>query len=63
MSTHVARAALHRPEMNSSGHGAGELRQSQRGAGGVTLPRGIRATLYGVGALLWLSGAVWLVLH
>ena len=63
MSTHVARAALHRPEMNGSGPGTGEVRQPQRGAGGATLPRGIRATLYGVAALLWVSGAVWLVLH
>ena len=49
--------------MNSSGHGTGELQQLHRGARGVTLPRGIRATLYAVGALLWVSGALWLVLH
>ena len=49
--------------MNGSGPGTGEVRQPQRGAGGATLPRGIRATLYGVAALLWVSGAVWLVLH
>jgi len=62
VSTHVARAPLHRPE-NSSGHGTAELRQPYRGVGGVRLPLGIRATLYGVGALLWVSGAAWLVLH
>jgi hypothetical protein len=26
-------------------------------------PRGLRAAIYGIGALLWLSGALWLVLH
>jgi hypothetical protein len=49
--------------MSRSGHGTGELRQPRLRAAGVTLPRGIRATLYGVGALLWVSGTVWLVLH
>jgi hypothetical protein len=59
----VARAALHRPEMNRSGQGSGELGTRERTAGGVRLPRVLRATLYAVGALLWASGAVWLVLH
>jgi hypothetical protein len=30
---------------------------------GVRLQHVLRAALYGVGALLWVSGAVWLVLH
>jgi hypothetical protein len=59
----MARAALHRPEIDSSGHGTGELNKRDRGAAGVPLPRILRATLYGVAALLWASGAVWLVLH
>jgi len=49
--------------MNPSGHGTGELGKHDQGAGAVPPPRVLRATLYGVGALLWLSGAVWLVLH
>ena len=56
-------AALRRPEMNSTGQGRGALSKPERGATGVRLPRVLRATLYGVGALLWLSGAVWVVLH
>ena len=59
----MARAALHRPEINRSGHGAAELGKRDRGAGGVPLPRVLRATLYGVGTVLWLTGAVWFVLH
>jgi hypothetical protein len=49
--------------MNGSGQGRGELSKPERGTAGVRLPRVLRATLYGVGALLWVSGAVWLVLH
>ena len=56
-------AVLRRPEMNGTGQGRGELRKPERGAAGARLPRVLRATLYGVGALLWVSGAVWLVLH
>ena len=63
MSARVARAALHRPEMNRSGQGTGELGKRNQGAGAAPLPRGLRAAVYGVGALLWLSGAAWLVLH
>jgi len=59
----MARAALHRPEMNRSGQGSGELGKRDRATTGVPLPRLLRATLYGVGALLWVSGAMWLVLH
>jgi hypothetical protein len=59
----VARAVLHRLEMNRAGHGTGELSKRDRAAAGVALPRILRATLYSVGALLWVSGAVWLVLH
>ena len=57
----MARAALHRPEMNGSGQGAGEI--STRSGPRATLPRPLRVATYGVGALLWLSGAAWLVLH
>lgn len=56
-------AALRRPEMNGTGQGRGELGKPERGAAGARPPRVLRATLYGVGALLWVSGAVWLVLH
>ena len=56
-------AVLRRPEMNGTGQGRGELGKPERGAVGARLPRVLRATLYGVGALLWVSGAVWLVLH
>ena len=49
--------------MNRSGQGGRELGNRDRAAVGVPLPRVLRATLYGVGALLFLSGAVWLVLH
>ena len=59
----MKRSALHRPEMDRSGQGSGELGKRDRAAGAVPLPRVVRVTLYGVGALLWLSGAVWLVLH
>lgn len=59
----MKRPALHRPEMDHSGQGSGELAKRDRVAGAVPLPRVVRASLYGVGALLWLSGAVWLVLH
>jgi hypothetical protein len=57
----MARAALRRPEMNGSGQGAGEI--STRSSARATLPRPLRVLIYAVGALLWLSGAAWLVLH
>ena len=56
-------ASLRRPEMNGTGQGRGELGKPERGAVGARLSRVLRTTLYGVGALLWVSGAVWLVLH
>jgi hypothetical protein len=56
-------STLRRPEMNGAGQGRGELSKPERGASGVRLPHVVRATLYGVGALLWVSGAVWLMLH
>jgi hypothetical protein len=59
----VARAALHRPEINRSGQGSGELGKRDRVIAGAPVPRVLRVTVYGVAALLWLSGAVWLVLH
>jgi hypothetical protein len=39
------------------------LGRRERGAGRLAVPRALRATVYGVAALLWLSGALWLVLH
>ena len=56
-------AALRRPEMSGTGPGTGELSKPERGAAGVRLPRVLRGTVYGAAALLWVSGAVWLVLH
>ena len=47
--------------MNGSGQGAGEF--STRSSARATLPRPLRVLIYAVGALLWLSGAAWLVLH
>ena len=63
VNTPIARADLRRPGMSGSGQDPAELNVRARGAGGVPLPRALRASLYGVGALLWVSGAVWLVLH
>jgi hypothetical protein len=49
--------------MNGSGHGAGELGKRERSDRGVRMPRALRLTVYAVGALLWVSGVVWLMLH
>src|ERR1700756_2512007 len=49
--------------MNRSGQGSGELGDRDRAGARAPLSRVLRATLYGVGALLWVSGAAWLVLH
>jgi hypothetical protein len=49
--------------MDPAGQGTGQPSKRDRAAVGVPLPRVLRTTLYGVAALLWLSGAVWLVLH
>jgi len=57
----VSRALLHRPEMNGSGQSSREL--PPRGAGRVPLPPSLRAAIWAVATLLWVSGAVWLVLH
>lgn len=57
----MTRAALRRPEVNGSGQGSREL--STTGAARSSLPRPLRAAIYGVAALLWLSGAIWLSLH
>jgi hypothetical protein len=46
--------------MSYSGQGA---RESRRGAGRASLPRPLRMAVYVVGTLLWLSGAVWMLLH
>ena len=56
-------AMLRRSEMTGTGQGTGELSKPERSAAGARLPRVLRTTVYGVGALLWVSGAVWLVLH
>jgi len=55
----MVRAVLHRPETSGSGQGSREL----VGRGIVRTPRALRATIYSIAALLWLSGAFWLVLH
>ena len=57
----MVRAVLHRPELSGSGQGSREpmVRDPTR----TPLPRALRAAIYGIGALLWLSGALWLVLH
>ena len=57
----MVRAVLHRPEMSGSGQGSRE--PMVRDATRTPLPRALRAAIYGIGALLWLSGALWLVLH
>jgi hypothetical protein len=57
----VTRAVLQRPETNRTGQGSREL--SSRNAGRLSLPPALRIAIYAVGALLWVTGAVWLVLH
>ncbi|HEY6824115.1 MAG TPA: hypothetical protein VI195_06715 [Steroidobacteraceae bacterium] len=57
----MVRAALRRPEVNGSGQGSIEL--STAIAARSTLPWLLRAAIYAVAALLWLSGALWLGLH
>ncbi len=57
----MAGAALHRPEVNGPGPGSSEPRLAT--AARSALPRAVRAAVYAIGALLWLSGAVWLLLH
>src|SRR5262249_57835547 len=57
VSAAMARAPLHRPEMNRSGQGSGELGKRNRATAGVPLPRVLRAMLYRVGGLLWVAGA------
>jgi succinate dehydrogenase hydrophobic anchor subunit len=47
--------------MNGSGQGSREL--STQSAARAPLPGALRVAIYAVGALLWISGAVWLVLH
>ena len=57
----MTRAALRRPEVNGSGQGSREL--GTTGATRASLSGPLRTTIYAVAALLWLSGALWLVLH
>ncbi len=57
----MARAALHRPEVSGSGRGSAGAPSAT--AARSLLPRTLRAALYAVAALLWLSGAAWLLLH
>jgi hypothetical protein len=61
MSPQVTRAVPQRPEMNHIGQGSRE--HSSRYARRLPLPSALRIAIYAVGALLWLTGAVWLVLH
>jgi hypothetical protein len=57
----VARAALRRPDVTGSGQGSRELSAGTAARAGLPLP--VRASIYAVGALLWASGASWLLLH
>jgi|GEM_PF-1320559 len=57
----MTRAALRRPEVNGSGQGSREL--STTGATRSSLSGPLRTAIYAVAALLWLSGALWLILH
>ena len=57
----MTRAVLRRPEMNPTGQGSQEL--SPTNARRPPLPPALRIAVYAVGVLLWLTGAVWLVLH
>jgi len=57
----MVRAALRRPEVNGSGQGSTELGTAI--AARSTMPKLLRAAIYAVAALLWLSGALWLGLH
>lgn len=57
----MVRAVLHRPEMSGSGQGSREPMVGD--AARTPLPRALRGAIYSIGALLWLSGALWLVLH
>ena len=59
MSLPATHAVLQRPEMNRIAQGSRELgsRNLRR------LPLAVRIAIYAVGALLWLTGVVWLVLH
>jgi hypothetical protein len=52
---------VRRSEVNGSGQGASEL--GARASGRVPLPPALRAVVYAVAALLWVSGTLWLVLH
>lgn len=56
----MVRAVLHRPEVSGSGQGS---REQLVARGAARTPRALRATIYSIAALLWLSGAFWLVLH
>jgi hypothetical protein len=58
----MARSALRRPEVNGSGQGSREL-SAGTGATRAAMPRPLRVVIYAVGALLWCSGAIWLLLH
>lgn len=57
----MARAALRRPEVTGSGQGGSKLSPATPARAGVPMP--VRASVYAVAALLWASGALWLLLH
>ena len=56
----MVRPALHRPETSQPEVGSGEGRRRLARA---RLSGPVRASIYGVGTLLWVSGIAWLILH
>jgi hypothetical protein len=57
----MARAVLHRQVVEGSADGP--VRVAARSAIRTPMAGALRATLYSVAMLLWLSGVLWLVLH
>jgi hypothetical protein len=57
----MARAVLRRSLVNGSADGPAQVASRSGAAGQMTA--GLRAAVLTAGALLWLSGVVWLVLH
>ena len=57
----MPRAVLRRPEV--SGSATGSARLAPRNGAWVPMSATLRGLILGVGALLWLSGVLWLVLH
>ena len=57
----MPRAVLRRPEVSGSATGTAPL--APRNGGRVPMSATLRGVILGAGALLWLSGVLWLVLH